>query len=58
MAFGFTDVAVTKAQLEFTAVTAGTATASKALVTNSSGYMDKVTATELQLNDTNNSNTN
>ncbi|MBT6051109.1 hypothetical protein HN682_05280 [Candidatus Peregrinibacteria bacterium] len=57
MAFGFTDVAVTKAQLEFTAVTAGTATASKALVTNSSGYMDKVTATELQLNDTNNSNT-
>ena len=54
---GYTDVAVTKAQLEFNAVTAGTTTNSKSLVTNSSGYMDKVTAVELQLNDTNNSDT-
>jgi len=54
---GYTDVAVTKAQLEFNAVTAGTKTNSKSLVTNSSGYMDKVTAVELQLNDTNNSDT-
>jgi len=54
----YTDVSVTKTELEFVGgVTAGTKANTKALVTNSSGYLDKVTAVELQLMDTDASNT-